>query len=179
LSDIERNALVKALIHRLQQGDKQALQMLYDETSSKLLAIVLRIVNDKSEAEDVLQEIFIKLWQKADKYSGSGSAWGWLCVSTRNAALDRLRKLQRHPQLSSDEDESLLDDLVKNCQSNDNHAINHCLHELKQDMRQCVLYAYIHGYSHNELAEKLSAPLGTVKAWVRRGLQELKLCLEA
>lgn len=179
MTDFQWNAQIKALVYRVQKQDKQALQLLYSEAGSKLLGIIVRIIPDRAEAEDVLQEVIIKLWQQAKKYSGEGSAWGWLCVMTRHAALDRLRKLQNRPHISSDEHEGLMDGLISELDEANNHSVNHCLQQLKQDMRKSVLFAYVHGYSHSELATKLGAPLGTVKAWVRRGLQELKQCLEA
>lgn len=179
MKDKEQNTLLNTLLYRIQKQDKNALDILYQEVSGKMLGIILRIVPDRDEAEDVLQELFVKLWRQANKYSGEGSAWGWICVMTRHAALDRLRKLKSRPHISSEQNEGIMDDLFEECDGVNSHSVNHCLNQLKVDMRKSVFYAYVHGYSHSELANKLSVPLGTVKAWVRRGLLELKQCLDA
>lgn len=173
------NRQISPLIYRIQQHDKLALRDLYSLAGNKLLGIIMRIVKDRHDAEEVLQDVFIKLWDRAQQYSGSGSAWGWLCVLTRHAALDRLRSSERHRHESTDEDQQLLTQLVSDWDITDEHSIKRCLQGLKVDMRQSILMAYVYGYSHSELAVQLEAPLGTVKAWVRRGLQELKLCLTA
>ena len=135
-------------------------------------------MKDRAEAEDTLQEVFIKVWEQSNKYSGTGSAWGWLCVLTRHSALDRLRSLNAHPSVSlTDEGEKYLERLFITEDTSTSHSINHCLGHLKQQARQSVLMSFVYGYSHAELANELSAPLGTVKAWIRRGLKELKQCL--
>jgi len=181
--DTEWNAQVDALIYRIQRSDKQALNTLYEIAGNKLLGIIIRIVVDRHESEEVLQDVFIKLWQQSGKFANEGSAWGWLCVMTRNSALDRLRKLKRRPHVSTDEDAQLIDTFMGDQGAELGHenrlAVNHCLQQLKAQTRKSILLSYVQGYSHRELAEQMAAPLGTVKAWVRRGLQELKLCLEA
>jgi len=168
-----------ALLYRVQKQDKQALQSLYELTSGKLLGLIFRIVKDEFEAEDVLQEVFIKIWLQANQYDGKGSAWGWLCVLVRNSSLDRLRKIQKHPHISIDEDDALLNTLREEFDGPNNIALNRCLYGLKEQVRKSILLSYLHGYSHSELARTMTVPLGTMKAWVRRGLQELKSCLEA
>lgn len=168
-----------ALLFRIQKQERQALAFLYELTSAKLLSLIFRIVKDESEAEDVLQEVFIKIWLQANQYSGKGSAWGWLCVMARNSSLDRLRKVQKHPHVSTDEDEELLNSFIEEFDGLTNIALNRCLMTLNEQVRKSILMSYLHGYSHGDLAEKMAIPLGTMKAWCRRGLQELKLCLEA
>jgi len=170
---------VNALLYRVQKQDKQALQSLYELTSGKLLGLIFRIVKDEPEAEDVLQDVFIKVWLQANQYDGKGNAWAWLCVMVRNSSLDRLRKIQKHPHVSTDEDEELLNSLTEEFDAHNNIALNRCLYTLKNQVRNSILMSYLHGYSHSELAKTMSVPLGTMKAWIRRGLQELKLCLEA
>ena len=179
MDNTEWNIHTNALIYRVQQQDKQALQALYELTSAKMLGMIARILVDRSEAEDVLQDVFIKVWQQASQYNGHGSAWAWLCIMTRNSTLDRRRKIQKHPHISTDEDETLIDSLIQEFDDINNIALNRCLYTLKEQTRQSVLLSYLHGYSNNELATKMSVPLGTMKAWLRRGLQELKLCLQA
>lgn len=179
MDKVELGHQINALLYRVQAQDRQALKFLYELTSSKLLGLIFRIVKDEAEAEDVLQDVFIKVWLQASQYNGSGSGWGWLCVMARNSSLDRLRKVQKHQTVSTDEDETLLDSLIEDFDSTANIAINRCLMTLKEQVRKSILMSYLHGYSHSDLAEKMAVPLGTMKAWCRRGLQELKVCLEA
>ena len=178
MNNSEWNSHVNALLYRIQENDKRALQTLYNLTSAKILGIISRIIVDTSEAEDVLQEVFIKLWQQANQYHHNGSAWAWVCVLTRNSTLDRLRKLKSHPHISTDEDNGLLDSLIHEYDQPTNIDLNRCLYTLTKQARKSVLLSYLHGYSHSELSIKMSVPLGTMKAWIRRGLQELKLCLD-
>ncbi len=176
----EWTAQVNALLYRIQKKDSVALKLLYDMTASKLLGLLNRILNDPSEAEDVLQEIFIKLWHQANKYNGSGTAWGWICVLARNQAIDRLRSTARtRSQDSTDASPELLNALVGVDNTSDTHWIGKCLSVLKPQTRDAILLSYIDGYSHSELSEQFTVPLGTIKAWIRRGLQELKQCLAA
>ncbi|MCV2403190.1 sigma-70 family RNA polymerase sigma factor [Marinomonas sp. C2222] len=172
------NTEVNALLFRIQTQDKLALKQLYELTSSKLLGLIYRIIKDHAEAEELLQEVFIKVWHQADKYRGEGSALAWLCVMARNASLDRLRKAQKHPHISTDEHQEFISSLTEEFDESSNIALNRCLYKLKEQARESVLLSYVHGYSHSELAHKMAVPLGTMKAWIRRGLQELKLCLK-
>lgn len=169
---------VDALVYRVQQKESVAIQVLYEETASRVYGILLRILKAESEAEDALQEVYIKVWQQAKQYSGSGSAWGWICVMARHVALDRLRKLQRNKTESSDEliiDVTDQVDIIK--EHADRHWLGKCLVALKPETTEVILLSYVEGYSHSEISDKLSKPIGTVKAWIRRGLEELKQCL--
>ena len=179
MTDVNWLNTIDRLLHRVQRQDQSALKALYDESAQKLFAIALRIVGDQAEAEDVLQEVFVKIWKQAKQYSGSGTAWGWMCVLTRHSAIDRQRSLKSHLHDS-------LDTVAPNDQwqqisemSDNTLWVDRCLQQLKPDMRKAILLSYVTGYSHGEISEVLSKPLGTVKAWVRRGLQELKQCLAA
>lgn len=175
---IKWNSDINQLLTMIKRNDKTALKVLYDEANGKLLGIIMRIIHDRYEAEECLQEVFVKIWEQADKYSGTGSAWGWLCVLTRNVALDQLRRLRAHPHISTDDhDNTLLNTLFNEEDLNQEHSIRRCLSRLKEQPRQAILLSFIHGYSHGELSAQLNTPLGTIKAWVRRGLLELKTCL--
>jgi len=134
------------------------------------------------EAEDCLQEVFVKLWSSADQYTIRGNAWGWLCMVARNTALDKVRKSSKQQErIVEDVDEQLLDtiigDMGENADILEQKSINRCLSRLNESPRQAILLSYIQGYTHKEIVQVMSCPLGTVKAWIRRGLQELKQCL--
>ncbi len=185
MSDINWTEKVNPLIYRIQRQDKYALNTLYELVHCRLFSIILRIVKNHQESEDILQEVFIKVWGQANKYSGTGSAWGWLCVLTRNTALDRIRSLGTHPQISLSDDDKLYlgqlfneHSLTQEC-SLTTHSLDKCINSLKSQARNSILMSFIYGYSHAELANELSVPLGTAKAWIRRGLKELKQCLAA
>jgi RNA polymerase sigma-70 factor (ECF subfamily) len=179
LSQLEGVNDINRLIVCIQRKDKQALKALYEQSYRKLLGMIILIIKDQHEAEDVLQEVFVKVWQQADKYSGKGSAWGWLCIMTRHSAIDHLRKLNAHPHQSTDESHELLNSLSEANNFVDHHWIGQCLEKLKPQTRQAILLSFFNGSSHSEVSTELAAPLGTVKAWVRRGLLELKECLAA
>jgi len=168
------------LFRRIALADHQAFAQLYQLSSPRLLAVINRILNHPQESADVLQEVYIKLWHQASSYAGSGSAWGWLTVMARHAALDRLKSLKRRPDVAQEDIEVLMDALGAGAACpTDTHGLNQCLAELAPSAREAILLSYVHGYSHSELVERTNNPLGTIKAWIRRGLQELKLCLNA
>jgi len=168
-----------ALLYRIQQRDNLALKILYDMSATKLLHLIKAIVHDSHEAEDVLQELFINVWQQSEKYSGKGSAWGWICVMARHRSIDKLRRLAVRHHESTDACPEWLDQLNVASNDIDQHWIGQCLQALPANTQQVILLSYIKGYSHSDLTQLLDTPLGTVKAWIRRGLQELKLCLQA
>ena len=168
------------LFRRIALADRQSFAQLYQLTSPRLLAVISRILNNPQESADVLQEVYIKLWHQASSYTGSGSAWGWLTVMARHAALDKLKSLKRRPDVAQEDIEILMDALgAEAACPTDAHGLNQCLAELAPSAREVILLSYVHGYSHSELVERTKNPLGTIKAWIRRGLQELKLCLSA
>lgn len=172
------SATMMRLMNRIAQQDYAALKSLYDATSSRLMGVANRILKNEQESCDVLQDVYLKIWQQAGDYSGRGSVMGWLTVMTRNAALDRLKSIKRKREDLS-EDPGM--DIVVEMPHSDSQdmGVHQCLDQLNDNAREAIVLSYIYGYSHQELHERLSRPLGTVKAWIRRGLQELKKCLEA
>lgn len=168
------------------RGDRAALRSLYEREGRYLLGVALRIVRDRATAEDVLHDAFMNIWTRAASFDASrGAGRGWMVGIVRHRALDVLRAGSR--TVSADEDD--LDAL----QANDPPAapdmveafalradlgrLDDCLARLDTPKRNCVLYAYLDGCSHSEIAERLGAPLGSVKAWIRRGLASLRECL--
>ena len=164
--------------------DQRSFADLYAASSAKLFGVVLRILRDREQASEVLQEVYLRIWQHAADYRpDKGSPMTWMIAVARNRALDRRRG--RRPELPLDAIDEIedpgadrpnpLDGVVFGSQA---RALGHCLGELEKRQRDCVLLAYTLGYTHAELAERLDCPLGTVKSMIRRGLLRLKECLE-
>jgi RNA polymerase sigma factor (sigma-70 family) len=174
---------LKALMDGAAKGDRAAFQALYQKTAAKLFAIVLRIVRDRAAAEDILQDTFLKVWQKAETYTSSaGEPLSWLASIARNRAIDVLRK--KNPVLF-DKDEEGADWFEKIMDPRDQEAnmvamdgLRHCLERIEVPVRNCILLAYYDGYSREELASRFDRPVNTIKTWLHRGLAALKACLD-
>ena len=185
------NERLTRLLGRTAARDHAAFKELYDLTSAHLFGVALRIVNRRERAEEVLQEAYINVWNQAGSYAAGLSApMTWLTSVVRNKALDWLRNLKRADEstvvLIDETGENYLDQMADPradpqelfSQATDGLRLRHCLGTLDARQRQSLALAYYDGLSHSELAAHLNAPLGTVKAWVRRGLDKLKQCLE-
>lgn len=158
--------------------DKQAFSRLYHLTSPKLYAVALRILKEEGSAQDCLQESFLSVWRHAASYRPERAApMTWLTTLIRNRAIDLLRK-QPQDALKVDIETMLatLPDQVH--EATDKLAIDKCLAELDPAHRDCVLQAYYEGLTHKELAQQRRLPLGTVKTWIRRALEQLRQCLQ-
>jgi RNA polymerase sigma-70 factor, ECF subfamily len=177
-------------LSRAALGDRAAFERVYRATSAHLFGVALRILNRRDIAEDALQEAFVNVWHNAGSYQAAASQpMTWLIAIVRNKALDYLRAAQRHAADSLDEvdeDGSTIEvaDERPNpmqllMQATEGLRIRGCMEKLDASHRQSLALAYYHGLSHSEVAEQMRAPLGSVKAWVRRGLERLKRCLEA
>ncbi len=185
------NERLTRLLGRTAARDHAAFKELYDLTSAHLFGVALRIVNRRERAEEVLQEAYVNVWNQAGSYAAGLSApMTWLTSVVRNKALDWLRNLKRADEstvvLIDETGENYLDQMADPradpqellSQATDGLRLRHCLGTLDAPQRQSLALAYYDGLSHSELAAHLNAPLGTVKAWVRRGLDKLKQCLE-
>jgi RNA polymerase sigma-70 factor, ECF subfamily len=179
------NDAIADLMARSALRDQRAFRDLYRHTSAKLYAVALRIVRREDWAEEVLQESFVNIWNHIAEYSAVRSApLTWMTAIVRNRALDWLRR----PNLErGDEDYDLLVEAVADDApgpdvvlgaSRDARALAECLKQLTGNQRQTIILAYSHGLSHGELAQHLKQPLGTVKTWIRRGLDRLKGCMD-
>lgn len=177
------------LLARCALRDETALQELYAKASPRLFALALGVVKHNDWAEEILQDAFVKIWMNADTFQPSKSgSMTWMSTIVRNRAVDKLRSVQRNPLLQQkmldevSETPLLSDEMDPSDQalmSQDMQALMHCLSTLDVAQKKAVLMSYYHGYSHQELADKLSKPLGTVKGWIRRGLEKLRMCLGA
>ena len=170
---------------RLADGDAQALEQIYDATRVKLFGICLRILGDRKEAEDALQDVYINLWQRADRYDPTrASPISWLATFARNRAIDRLRTGKvRGGAVPVEEaaplpDEAPLADMLL-VDAERTAQIHECLSTLDERTRNHISSAFFDGFTYAELAERADVPLGTMKSWIRRGLKRLRTCLEA
>lgn len=173
---------ITKLIVRVSMKDRAAFDSLYRETSAKLFGVCLRILRDRGEAEEALQEVFVKIWTKADRFAVSDlSPISWLVAIARNHAIDVIRA--RRPAATdidaaldvSDPRPGPEDAAVS---SSEGERIDNCLEELEKDRAAAVRGAYLNGDSYAELAERFSVPLNTMRTWLRRSLMKLKECLE-
>lgn len=177
--------VIAELMARCALRDQRAFAELYRQTSAKLYAVAIRILKRNDWAEEVLQESFVNIWSHIVDYSSVRSApMTWMTAIVRNRALDWLRRpnLERGDQDYDLLVESMPDDAagpdIALGNSRDALALAECLKQLSGNQRQTIMLAYAHGLSHGELAEHLKQPLGTVKTWIRRGLERLKGCMD-
>ncbi|MDZ7937062.1 MAG: sigma-70 family RNA polymerase sigma factor [Rhodoferax sp.] len=181
------DAQLIGLLDRIGQQDEAALKALYDQCAPKLLGLALRVVRQREWAEDVLQEAFLTVWRSAGDYRASLSPpLAWLGLIVRSRGLDLLRRRAAdRSHLTQELDDVLADTLeddtpnpMDTAQASEQAwALHQCLGRLDNKQREVVSLAYVRDLSHSELAEQLSLPLGTVKTWIRRGLDQLRICM--
>jgi RNA polymerase sigma-70 factor (ECF subfamily) len=182
---LERNARLMDLLARTALSDQQAFAELYRLTSSHLYAVALRILRESAAAEEVLQESFVNIWHHAGSYVAAKSQpLTWLTSIVRNRCLDHLRRREIDTVTIDDEEERMtiadqgptpLELLLAGA---DARAVKGCVDALEAGQKQAIALAFYQGLSHSELSRHLKQPLGTVKSWVRRGLERLKTCLD-
>jgi len=181
--DANRN-LIAAALARIPAGDRAALQTVYRLTSAKLFGVCLRILSERSDAEDVLQEIYMTVWGKAASFDPSrASPMTWLIAIARNRAIDRLRASRQNRRMepidAADkvaDAKPAADDLLEN--SEESAKLHRCLDTLAERERAALRGAFFDGSTYEELAARMSVPLGTMKSWIRRAMIRLKTCLE-
>ncbi|MEO8936462.1 MAG: sigma-70 family RNA polymerase sigma factor [Burkholderiaceae bacterium] len=177
-------ATLAGLIAAVALGDRHAYRRLYDATSPKLFAVALRMLREESRAEDVLQDSFVNVWNGAAGYNASLSApMTWMVTIVRNRALDYIRRVDPRTVEFDDDLEAVLEsdsptpaDLAM--RSQDATALQGCLKRLDAGQRQAIAFAYFQGLTHSELAATMKIPIGTVKTWIRRGLEKMRRCLD-
>ena len=181
------DALLIVLLERVARQDEAALKALYDQCASKLYGLALRVVTQREWAEDVLQEAFLTIWRSAGDYRASLSPpMAWLGLIVRSRGLDmRRRRAADRAHLTQELDDTLSDTLegdtpdpMDTAQASEQAwALHQCLGQLENKQREVVSLAYVRDLSHSELAQQLRLPLGTVKTWIRRGLDQLRVCM--
>ena len=194
----ERSLELSRLLARAGLGDRAAFATLYEQTSSHLLGVVLRIHRDRAQAEDILQEVYVNVWRAAHSFDAAQSQpLTWLTSIARNRAIDSLRRSNTQPRLQTNfsnpfpdtdsEDSDVYDTVASEApgpldllsRASDARALTSCMEGLSAQQRQSVALAFFDGLSHAEVADNMRQPLGTVKSWVRRALMSLKGCLES
>jgi RNA polymerase sigma-70 factor (ECF subfamily) len=171
-------------MRRIADGDRAALQTAYRLTSAKLFGVCLRILHERTEAEDVLQEVYLTVWQKAAGFDpGRASPMTWLITIARNKAIDRLRaggQVRRMEPIDAAakivDAAPLADDAL--AQGEANARLKACLGGLAANEQNALRGAFFDGNTYEELAARMDVPLGTMKSWIRRALLKLKTCLE-
>ena len=168
------------------KGDRDALHRIYQIESRRLLGVALRIVRERAVAEDVLHDAFMNIWTKAASFDAlRGSGRGWIHTIVRNQALSVVRANGREVSANEEAIEALEAEQVANAApmtelfeiNADIGRLDECLQALDPPKRNSILAAYLDGCSHSEIAERLNAPLGSVKAWIKRGLLSLRECM--
>jgi RNA polymerase sigma-70 factor, ECF subfamily len=177
-------ASLDILLKDIALGSRQAFEKLYRASSPQLFAICLRIVSQRSEAEDVLQEVYATVWRKAAQYDlEQAGAMSWLAMIARNKAIDRIRS---QPQTRNTEPLELAEGIPDPTASPqldaqalaERERLDECLKRLDERRRSLIRAAFFDGSTYEELAARVGSPLGTVKSWIRRSLLQLRECME-
>jgi RNA polymerase sigma-70 factor (ECF subfamily) len=172
------------LLADVANGSRSAFEALYHATSSKLFGICLRLLSDRAEAEDVLQEVYASVWHKAAQFDAArANANTWLGMIARHKAIDRLRALPGpHRNAPIEWAEAVADPLASPLQhaeaTTQRARLDGCMEQLDERRRMLICTAFFEGATYEELAERCGSPLGSVKSWIRRGLTQLRACLE-
>jgi RNA polymerase sigma-70 factor (ECF subfamily) len=168
---------------RVAGRDQSALRRVYDATAPKLFALCLRILKDRAEAEDVLQDVYVTVWNKAGSFDPErASPSTWLSTLARNRAIDRLRasgraRLAEPVEAALDIADDRPDAAALAESAEDGRRLDRCMGELDRRQAQAIHAAFFDGFTYAELAARDRVPLGTMKSWIRRGLIQLKECL--
>ena len=170
------------LLARVALRDRAAFEQLYSVQGAKLFGLCLRLLKDRREAEDALQDVFVKIWMNADRYvSEVASPAAWLNSVTRNLCIDRLRRRK-----GGDVGVEVLEELPAEApgpeaaaiRASEGRRIDDCMTRLDSARAEAVRRAYVEGESYLELAERFAVPLNTMRSWLRRSLLSLRECLE-
>jgi RNA polymerase sigma-70 factor (ECF subfamily) len=172
------------IMKKVAARDRQAFAILYEATSAKLYGIILRILSSRAIADEILQEVYVKIWERAADFDTTrASPITWMAAIARNRALDEVRR--KSPLSIEDTPETMEladvfeDPLAKQERTEELAHLLSCLDGLDQEKRKLVLMAYYRGMSRDALAQKFNAPVATIKTWLHRSLIQLRTCLNS
>ncbi|HJP96930.1 MAG TPA: sigma-70 family RNA polymerase sigma factor [Rhodanobacteraceae bacterium] len=176
------SAELSELLRACAGGDRAAFATLYQRTSGKLFGVCVRMLRERGEAEDALQDLYTNVWRRAGHFDPArAAAMTWLITLARNHCIDRLRR-HRDTPLDETTVERLVDPAPQPAEasaaSEQRQRLEHCLGALAEPQRQAVCAAFFTGATYNQLADRLGVPLATMKSWIRRSLIRLRACLE-
>jgi RNA polymerase sigma-70 factor (ECF subfamily) len=166
------------LLQHCAARDSAAFRSLYDKTSPILFARLLRMLRRRSVAEEALQEVYVRIWERAGQYeAGRGRALAWMVTIARYCAIDLMRR-ERMTLVGDDALAEVADENTSEPGAFDKpNNFDDCIGQLPDNTRKCLTLAFVEGRSHDEIARLTTNPLGSVKSWIRRGLLSLKECL--
>ena len=175
------------LLHRIAAQDRQALAEFYDQTAAVLFSTAVRILGDAHEAEEIVQDVFVQIWNKAATFDDAlGAPFHWAVGITRNRSIDRLRARQRRTRALEKMTEETANQPAASVPRNEFAlseeeltGVRSAVKRLPSDQRQAIEMAFFGGMAHSEIAGALNQPLGTVKARIRRGMLKLRESLQA
>lgn len=186
-TDDKQSTQLKTWLGAVARGDAAAFRQLYEVTSPKLFGFALRILNKRELAEEVLQESFVSIWNNAESYQGSLAApMTWMTTIVRNKAFDLLRRTNSTVEIDAETFDKDVMNAMESTEptpiealqtSGDAKALARCFTRLEGLHRQAIALAFYHDLSHSEVAEQMKLPIGTIKTWIRRGLERLRVCL--
>lgn len=177
------NAVDEQILARMRQGDDWAMSLLYDRYARLVFSLALRVLSDRDAAEEMVQEVFIKVWRRAGDFDPERAKLStWIARIAHNQAIDEWRRRSHRPSLASPPQNESSADTVLPIDAVvadwDHQKIVRALGRIPHEQRQVIEMAYWDGLTHKEIAEKLGEPMGTVKTRIRRGMQKLKVLLE-
>jgi RNA polymerase sigma-70 factor, ECF subfamily len=162
------------ILHQLAGGEGHALGELYHRYASTVKGLAMRILRDRSDAEEVVQDVFVQVWSQARRFDPlRGTPLGWLCTIARTRAIDRLRRRVARREQVGDPHGDLMG-ITERLPSETRIAVRKALDGIPPDQRRALELAYYHGLTHSEIARRVGAPLGTIKTRIRTGLTRLR-----
>jgi RNA polymerase sigma-70 factor (ECF subfamily) len=174
------DAKLVELLGACANGQSQALEQLYALASPILFGCVTRMVRRRAVAEEILQDAFVSIWQRAAQYQSTrGSPMAWMIAVARYRAIDQLRHERGAPVLMPDIPDAASEADESGQLAGPSEAMERCMRQLTGDQQRCIEFAFVNGRSHEEIARLTGNPLGTVKSWIRRALRALRECLES